>query len=916
MPSLHPLSDAGGNMTGPRHRLLVLTDISSLTAGVREPDDGQSMIRLMLYTNEIDVEGLVASSTMGHGQAVHPELIREVINAYARVWPALLQHSPDYPTETHLLDCVKAGQPIAGPGVPVFDSIGPGKDTEASEWIIAAADRPDARPLWIAVWGGTADLAQALWKVRQTRPDAEVAKFVRKIRVHTVYDQDSTGAWIKAEFPELFIVTRHHGVRGMYRGGDASLVSSQWVRENVHGHGALGDLYPDYDGGDIWGRVHGVKEGDTPSWLNLVAGGDPLDGWGGRFIQQSPCRWEEAAAEDARPTDADPRLAGVYCHRPAFQADFSRRLGWCVRPPALGALPESGSFRNTVPALQLSAEQKAALVRSLDGDAEFCHAGYDDAVKMLRRPFSSPGYHTTLTGGTVHSTRDAANYAVLLLDTGDAALEKRAFEVLDMLLSLQDADPASQTYGIWSWFLEEPLAAMAPPDYNWADFIGVQLLQVAVNHRHRLPAELAARLDAAIHRAAHAIRRRNVGPDYTNIAIMGTYVTLVAATLYAMPEMGRYALGRLRTFYEFTKRNGGFNEYNSPTYTIVALEELGRLKMHVQDAGAKPLVEELYHIAWEEIAHHYHAPGGQWAGPHSRTYTTLLADKYRDILERSLAGDLDPRLPLPLPEDLRPCFESFETPRTVRKVFTKGDTSSGRPDHVGTTYLHPKFALGSINWSDMWNQRRNLVAYWGTPQAPSYLALRFLHDGYDFSAMLFHGAQREGRVLAGLALATDGGDTHISLDLIKDATIRARDLRLRFEFGGAAANCELLPPAVPDAMTAVHCDGVHIKLAVPFAKFGDRAAVWQMGRDENRAWLDYAWDLGHEQSIVLTELHEAALAVAVQISAHDEPWTAPEVLVRDGNLEVCWQRLGLSVPTKPDKVALLRPQFNQGGTPL
>jgi hypothetical protein len=41
---------------------LVLTDISSLTAGVAEPDHGQSLVRLMLYANEFEIEGLIATS--------------------------------------------------------------------------------------------------------------------------------------------------------------------------------------------------------------------------------------------------------------------------------------------------------------------------------------------------------------------------------------------------------------------------------------------------------------------------------------------------------------------------------------------------------------------------------------------------------------------------------------------------------------------------------------------------------------------------------------------------------------------------------------------------------------------------------------------------------------------------------------
>src|SRR4051812_7124955 len=148
-----------------RPRLVVLTDISSLAAGEAEPDDGQSLIRLMLYTNEFDIEGLVASSNMGHGQKVRPELIRQVVDAYGKVRPNLLLHDDRYPPAEVLRGVIKAGQRIAGPKVEVAESVGQGKDTEASDWIILAVDRPDPRPVWVVIWGGSADLAQSLWKV-------------------------------------------------------------------------------------------------------------------------------------------------------------------------------------------------------------------------------------------------------------------------------------------------------------------------------------------------------------------------------------------------------------------------------------------------------------------------------------------------------------------------------------------------------------------------------------------------------------------------------------------------------------------------------------------------------------------------------------------------------------------------------
>ena len=327
-----------------RPRLLVLTDISSLTARVAEPDDGQSLIRLMLYADEFDIEGLVATSNLGHGQKVRPDLIRRVVDAYSKVRPNLLLHDGRYPPASELAGVIKSGQPIAGPKEPVERSVGEGKDTEASEWIIAVVDRPDPRPVWVVIWGGSADLAQALWKVRGTRSPDELRRFVTKLRVHAIGDQDSTGPWIREQFTGLYTITQRRAYRGMYRGGDPRLVSPEWVEANIHGHGPLGDLYPNYDGGDIWtgrlGRVRGIKEGDTPSFLSLVPHGladgehPGLGSWGGRFEGEAGRLTDVADTDLDTSGDPDPRMSSVYRWRPAFQADFAARLDWCVRPHA------------------------------------------------------------------------------------------------------------------------------------------------------------------------------------------------------------------------------------------------------------------------------------------------------------------------------------------------------------------------------------------------------------------------------------------------------------------------------------------------------------------------------------------------------------------------------------------------------
>jgi hypothetical protein len=319
----------------PKPRLIVLTDIGG------DPDDQQSMIRLLLNANEFDIEGLVASASGTVGAlkepVVKPHLIRELVEAYALVYSNLVKHADGYPSPPQLLQRIKSGNPRRG-----RDAVGNEHDTEASRWIIAVVDRSDPRPVNVAIWGGQTDLAQALWRVRQDRSIDALKKFIAKIRVHDINDQDHIAEWIWEEFPGLFYVLssaakgkdkREGAYRGMYLGGDESLVSREWMETNIRqNHGPLGALYPTR----TWTAPNpysAIKEGDTPSWFYFLPHGlnDPdhpeWGGWGGRFERDRDRIYTNTVDAVNGATDA---RATVWRWRPAFQADFQARLDWCV----------------------------------------------------------------------------------------------------------------------------------------------------------------------------------------------------------------------------------------------------------------------------------------------------------------------------------------------------------------------------------------------------------------------------------------------------------------------------------------------------------------------------------------------------------------------------------------------------------
>jgi hypothetical protein len=316
-----------------RPRLAVLTDIGG------DPDDQQSMIRLLVYANEFDLELLIATAAGTPGELkesiTRPDLIRRIIDAYGEVLPNLQKHAGGWPLVASLRARVVSGNPLRG-----RLHVGARHDTAASRALI---DRIDAgspeRPLNVTVWGGQTDLAQALWRVKRDRDAAGLATFARKLRVYDIGDQDGIADWMRGEFPGLYYILskaptgrdrREAAFRGMYLTGDESLTSRDWVDAHVRSRGALGALYPV----TTWTapNPHGtMKEGDTPSWFFFLplGGNDPADpskpGWGGQFVRQDDGWFGDPAAHGG----SDPRES-VSRWRPDFQRDFAMRMAWCL----------------------------------------------------------------------------------------------------------------------------------------------------------------------------------------------------------------------------------------------------------------------------------------------------------------------------------------------------------------------------------------------------------------------------------------------------------------------------------------------------------------------------------------------------------------------------------------------------------
>ena len=334
-------------------RVLVLTDIEA------DPDDTQSMIRFLTYSNQWDIEGLVATTSIHQKTRVAPESILKILEAYNKVQPNLLKHEKGYPDYSILASKVKKGLPLYG-----MQAVGQGQDSEGSDWIIQVLEKNDSRPVWVSVWGGVNTLAQALWKIKNTRSPVEAEKIYQKLRVYTISDQDDAGPWIRKTFPGIFYICSPGysygratwlGMSYGMPGSNREVVSNEWLAKNIQqGHGPLGAAYPDV--------AYGM-EGDSPSFLSLISNGlnDPehpeYGGWGGRYEfylpvpdtsrsifpkrpnwpvdeQETRAFWTNAKDSVVSTVDGSGyqnAQATIWRWRVEYQNDFAARMAWTTK---------------------------------------------------------------------------------------------------------------------------------------------------------------------------------------------------------------------------------------------------------------------------------------------------------------------------------------------------------------------------------------------------------------------------------------------------------------------------------------------------------------------------------------------------------------------------------------------------------
>ena len=541
-------------------------------------------------------------------------------------------------------------------------------------------------------------------------------------------------------------------------------------------------------------------------------------------------------------------------------------------------------------------------------------AVYDPELRMVGSVLVYPGYHTTLKNGAwVHATRDTVEYALALLREGSSVRLERARGIIEKALSLQDCDPVSPTYGIWSWFVEEPLSQMSPPDWNWADFMGLFLAEIIKEHGEQVT-DLRNDILKALYHAAGSIYRRNIHPGYTNISVLGGITTSLLGEILGEERITSYGLRRLTQCVDHFEHHGGFTEYNSPTYTMSVLRDCESGLRLLSNADARKMVRILLHAAWWTIADHFHPATSQWAGPHSRSYSTFLLPMVAGLLEsktgipvsshplersgHSAKVSLDD---LPGPECSPELLKRFHTlpqttPFQIRKRFIRRETDE--TSTWGTTWFSTEACLGSVNHDFIWDQRRSVQAYWnGLSGSPVSLRMRFLRDGKEFASVFVCNVQDGPRVLTAIHLLLDRGVFHPVWYAPKENIFDMEDLRLRFELKGEQV--EALKAGSGEFL--LRSGGWQTKLSAVPGSFGGSALSWEMTRGENVVAVDAICYHGARKKFPFTELRPVIIAAGLHLQKLDEVASVEKLEIEhDAESGLVRSRYGYLTLTVPD----------------
>ena len=530
------------------------------------------------------------------------------------------------------------------------------------------------------------------------------------------------------------------------------------------------------------------------------------------------------------------------------------------------------------------------------------HEYYDEELKLMKFFLKSKGYHTK-TNGEKHPILPSIKYALAIFVSNDTTYYTRAEDLINRVVSLQNTDENSKTYGLWSYTYEEPLDMMLAPDYNWAAFVGKYLIQIIRMHSDKVSQNTVMNMKQSLAKALICIKSRNIAADYTNISIMSAFVLIAGSEILQDKVTLAWGKERLKNFYEYTHFTSAFSEYNSSCYTMIAIEEINRMLHFFEDEECIQMANELYKYAWSCVANHYHTGLKQLTPPQARSYKNLdIPEEQPDFLAENSGtvgaiiyigtngeyGQLDNYYEanifwlisnIECPAAEKKLFMGNNRERWIEEVYYKKNDlrkigeetvivkDLDSSDLIAYSYLSRQYCLGAFQKTDLWTQRRSSMVYWGDGENVAYLRLRCIKDNYDFSSGMVYTAQYKDAMLSAIGLVNDHGDFHYILDNIKNHSIKAYQLLYRFELGG---NLENVSIQRNDNVFFIKDNDFMIKIDIKSALFDGKPVQIELTDEGSKKYIDIVLYRGQEKEIYLNQLKETYGIFALAVDDKNE----------------------------------------------
>lgn len=433
-----------------------------------ELDDANSLLRYLLYSADFRTEGLVYASSQFHWKGdgtgkkwfvagreytrfglhlcpctswrwpPHQRFIDDEVALYARVYPDLRVHDPDYPTPAELRSKIRWGN---------VDFDGDfSKDTPGSNLIRDLLLDDDPAPVYLLAWGGASTIARALKSIQDRYAGTPAwpairARVSRKAILSLSGDQDDTYAtYIHPNWPDIRSLAA--GVGGVNLGygafvfasaGNAPYFSVGWTRANISSQGPIGAHYR------VWGDGKFMVPGDRFEYFGLAGYTAAQLRAKGYVVWLPPRPQGEFLGEGDTFTYLDLIDNGLDAYRPATPGGWAGHV--VVNPASLRAASDTGARRPP---------SFAAFMRSLEGIGPEGPANRPPSPEPNFTPAVQNDFAARLRW-SVTPTYAGANHEPRVAIRGGARLTARPGETVRLDGVVSDPDGNAIAVRWWRW---------------------------------------------------------------------------------------------------------------------------------------------------------------------------------------------------------------------------------------------------------------------------------------------------------------------------------------------------------------------------------------------------------------------------------------------------------------------------------